>query len=266
MPRLAAVTHLHMTVTLTFSRSRVKPLGPLASGRASAQICHHGRADSGRERTRPRMLKSIVLASLLLFGSVAGALAHPHVWVIVKSEILFDPSGKVSAIRHYWTFDDMYSAFVSAGLGKEGKDPTPQDLQPVAQTNMESLKEFAYFTVSKIQGKPAEFGEPKDYSMSYNPGDQTVTLAFTLPFATPLPSRTFAFQIYDPSYFVAFGFDKGASLTLTGAPSGCSLSVIKPRALDEAETKKLNESYFSGLSPGEDFGIKLADRAIVACP
>jgi ABC-type uncharacterized transport system substrate-binding protein len=81
-----------------------------------------------------------------------------------------------------------------------------------------------------------------------------------------MPSKTFVFQIYDPSYFVAFGFDKGTSVSLIGAPSGCSLSVIKPRALDEVETKKLNESFFSGLSPGDDFGIKLADRAIVACP
>ena len=195
------------------------------------------------------MLKSAALAGLLLLATLSGALAHPHVWVIVRSEILFDKTGNVAAIRHAWTFDDMYSA-----------------LQPVAQTNVESLKEFGYFTVSKIRGKPAEFGDPKDYSMSYNPGDQTVTLSFTLPFATPVPSRTFAFQIYDPSYFVAFAFDKGTSVKLTDAPAGCSLSVIKPRALDEAETKALNESFFSGLSPGSDFGIKLADRAIVACP
>jgi ABC-type uncharacterized transport system substrate-binding protein len=102
--------------------------------------------------------------------------------------------------------------------------------------------------------------------MSYDPADQTVTLHFTIPFATPLPSKTFVFQIYDPSYFVAFGFDKGDAVTLTNAPSGCSLSVIKPKGLDASETKALNESFFSGLSPGEDFGIKLADRAIVACP
>ena len=87
-----------------------------------------------------------------------------------------------------------------------------------------------------------------------------------LPFATPVPSRTFAFQIYDPSYFVAFGFDKGTSVSLRDAPPGCSLSVIKPRSLDESETKALNESFFSGLSPGSDFGIKLADRAVIACP
>jgi ABC-type uncharacterized transport system substrate-binding protein len=211
-------------------------------------------------------IRTWMLACLAVIASAQAAAAHPHVWVVVRSQVLFDASGKVAGIRHSWNFDDMYSAFVTSGLGKEGKDPTVEDLQPVAQTNMDSLKEFDFFTVSKQGGKAAPFGAPKDYSMSYNPADQTVTLNFTIPFATPLPSKTFVFQIYDPSYFVAFGFDKGDAVTLTNAPSGCSLSVIKPKALDATEAKSLNESFFSGLSPGADFGIKLADRAIVACP
>ncbi len=212
------------------------------------------------------MFKAVLLALATLLSSAVAAMAHPHVWVVVKSQVLFNAAGKVAAIRHEWTFDDMYSAFVTAGLGKDGKDPTPEELAPIAQTNVESLKEFGYFTVSKIGGKPAVWGEPKDYSLRFNPGDQSVTLIFTLPFETPAPSRTFAFQIYDPSYFVAFAFDKGTSVELSGAPAGCSLNVIKPRSLDADETKALNESFFSGLSPGSDFGIKLADRAIVACP
>ena len=212
------------------------------------------------------MFKAMLLALATLLCSAMAAKAHPHVWVVVKSQIIFDGAGKVAAIRHEWTFDDMYSAFVTAGLGKDGQDPTPEDLAPIAQTNVESLKEFGYFTVSRIGGKPAVWGEPKDYSLRYNPLDQSVTLIFTLPFQTPVPSRTFVFQIYDPSYFVAFAFDKGTSVELSGAPPGCSLSVIKPRALDADETKALDESFFSGLSPGSDFGIKLADKAIVACP
>jgi ABC-type uncharacterized transport system substrate-binding protein len=185
--------------------------------------------------------------------------------VSVTSEIIF-ADGKVAAIRHHWTFDDMYSAFVTANLGQEGKDPTPQELQPVAQTNVESLKEFDYFTVPKMNGKKAVFGAPSDYSMTFDGKDKTATLHFTLPLAEAAHSKLFVFQIYDPSYFVAFEFEKDAPVTLTGAPQGCSLSVSKPKALDSEESKKLNESFFSGLSPGSDFGAKLADRAIVACP
>jgi phthiocerol/phenolphthiocerol synthesis type-I polyketide synthase E len=92
------------------------------------------------------------------------------------------------------------------------------------------------------------------------------TLHFTMPLTEAARSKLFVFQIYDPSYFVAFQFDKGDPVKLLSAPQGCSLSVSKPKALDSEESKKLNESFFSGLSPGSDFGAKLADRAIVACP
>ena len=209
------------------------------------------------------MKRLVLLPPLLLWGLPAQA--HPHVMVNVTSEVVF-ADGKVAAIRHHWTFDDMYSAFVTANLGQEGKDPTPQDLQPVAQTNVESLKEFDYFTVPKLNGKKVIFGEAKDYSMTFDSKDKTATLHFTMPLKEATQSKLFVFQIYDPSYFVAFQFDKGEPVTLSGAPQGCSLSVSKPKALDSEESKKLNESFFSGLSPGADFGAKLADRAIVACP
>ena len=209
------------------------------------------------------MKRFALLLPLLLWSLPARA--HPHVMVVVTSEVIF-ADGKVAGIRHHWTFDDMYSAFVTANLGQDGKDPTTAELQPVAQTNVESLKEFDYFTVPKMNGKKAGFGDAKDYSMTFDGKEKTATLHFTLPLAEAVQSKLFVFQIYDPSYFVAFAVDKGESVKLLGAPQGCSLSVSKPKALDSEESKKLNESFFSGLSPGSDFGAKLADRAIVACP
>ena len=209
-------------------------------------------------------MKKVLLLTPLLLWSLP-AQAHPHVMVSVTTEVIF-AEGKVAAIRHHWTFDDMYSAFVTANLGQNGKDPTTQELQPVAQTNIESLKEYEYFTFPKVNGKKAAFGAPFDYSMTFDGKDKTATLHFTMPLTEAARSKLFVFQIYDPSYFVAFQFDKGDPVKLLSAPQGCSLSVSKPRPLDGEEAKKLDESFFSGLSPGTDFGAKLADRAIVACP
>ena len=209
------------------------------------------------------MNRFALLLPLLLWSLPARA--HPHVMVAVTSEVIF-AEGKVVAIRHHWTFDDMYSAFVTANLGKDGKDPTTAELQPVAQTNVESLQEFDFFTFPKLNGKKAAFGDPKDYSMTFDGKEKTATLHFTVPLAEAIAPRTFVFQIYDPSYFVAFAFGKGEPVKLVSAPAGCSLSVSNPKALDSEESKKLNESFFSGLSPGSDFGAKLADSAIVACP
>lgn len=213
------------------------------------------------------MFRPFLLAGFALLAAVTSVAAHPHVWVAVRSEVLFDTSGKISGIRHTWTFDDMYSAFVTANLGDSGKDPTEAQLLPVAKMNVESLKEFGYFTVTKAGGKPLAYGAPKDYSIHYNAADKTATLVFTLPLAAPVSTgKAFVLQVYDSSYFVDFEFEKTDAIRLVGAPGGCSLSVLKPKPLAAAETAALSESFFSGLSPGTDFGIKLADRAIIACP
>ncbi len=213
---------------------------------------------------RNSLVASAVLSALL---AASPALAHPHVWVVVKAEAILGADGKVTAIRHHWTFDDMYSAFVTANLGKDGQPPTPEELQPVAQTNVESLKEFDFFTFAKINGHKVAYGDPRDYSMSYDPKEQVATLTFTLPLARPADTkRAFSFSVYDPTYFVAFEFDKGQAAAIDGGPAGCSINVLKPHALDDKEQMKLSQAMSENFSPGEDFAFRMADRAVVACP
>jgi ABC-type uncharacterized transport system substrate-binding protein len=205
-------------------------------------------------------------AILLLLASTLGAGAHPHVWVVVKSEVLFGADGKITAIRHAWTFDEMYSAFATQGLGTDGKPPTSEELQPLAKVNVESLGEFDFFTYPKHGGDKPEFGAPMDYSLEADP-NKVITLHFTLPLKTPVDAKkAFSFQVYDPTYFVSFAFDKGAAAKLVGAPPGCSTSTLDPNPLVAGDTQKLSEAFFSNMSPGADFGSKLASRVVVACP
>ena len=134
------------------------------------------------------------------------------------------------------------------------------------KTNVESLADFAYFTVVKSSGKQSEFGKPTDFWLEEG-NDRLVTLHFTLPLKTPASAgRVLTLTVYDPTYFVAFSMADKEPVSLEGAPPGCSASISKPKALDATDTQKLNESFFTNLSPGADFGIKLAERAIIACP
>jgi ABC-type uncharacterized transport system substrate-binding protein len=205
-------------------------------------------------------------AALFLIASGAPALAHPHVWVAAKAQILFGPGGQIIGFRHIWTFDEMYSAFATQGLGKDGKPPTKEELAPLAKTNVESLAEFQYFTVAKTGPKYYEFDAPKDYELEAD-DKKLVTLRFTLPLKQPVSAKKpFTFMVYDPTYFVDFELEKGEAVTLKDAPAGCSVTTMRPDALNTADSQKLNESFFSGLSPGADFGIKMATRSIVACP
>ena len=192
--------------------------------------------------------------------------AHPHVFVVAKEQVLFAADGKVSGIRAAWTFDDMYSSFLVQGIGSPGDILTEEQLAPLAKTNVESLAEFGYFTVAKAHGKALEFAEPIDYKL-HEGADKLITLSFTLPLKrTVAAAPAFTLSVYDPTYFVSFELADKDPVALVSAPSGCSASVSKPQALDVADNQKLSEAYFSNMSPGTDFGIKLASRAIVACP
>lgn len=194
------------------------------------------------------------------------AAAHPHVWVSAQEQVIFGSNGKIEAIRHAWVFDEMYSAFVTEGQGKKGQLLTKEELAPLAKSNVEDLTEFGFFTHAKAANAKVEFGAPFDYSLEERE-DKLVVLRFTLPLKIPASaSKAFSFQVYDPTYFVAFELDKQNPVSFAGAPKGCSTNVVGSKALAAAETKKLTESFFSGLSPGADFGVKLATAIIVACP
>lgn len=202
--------------------------------------------------------------SLLLLPEAADA--HPHVWVAVRSEVVFAADGKIAGVRHAWEFDEMYSAYAVQGLGKNGKPPTPEELAPLAQTNVESLAEFEFFTFAKQNSAKLAFKPPENVSLEANE-KKIVTLRFFLPLANPVAAKKpFSFQVYDPTYFVAFDLEKKNPVTLAQAPAGCSLSLVEPAPLLATDNQKLSEAFFQNMSPGSDFGMKLATRAIVACP
>jgi ABC-type uncharacterized transport system substrate-binding protein len=80
-----------------------------------------------------RFLSSIatVLFAVVISGETASA--HPHVWVTVKSELVYAPDGSVSGVRHAWTFDDMFSVFALQGLESKTKgEYTREELAPLA--------------------------------------------------------------------------------------------------------------------------------------
>src|SRR5919198_3542769 len=126
-----------------------------------------------------------LLASPLTWCFVATAgpvSAHPHVWVTMKAEVVYAPDGSVKALRHAWAFDDMFSVFATQGIEAKKKGQfSREELMPLAKINVESLKEFDYFTFAKINGKKVQFADPIDYYLEYDPKATVLTLHFTLP-------------------------------------------------------------------------------------
>ncbi len=203
-----------------------------------------------------------VLLLCAAIGFARPAAAHPHVWATVTSELVYAPDGSIAGIRQHWVFDDMFTAFAVQGLqGKEKGKFTREELAPLAKTNIESLKEFKYFTFATVDGKKAEFGEPlPDYWLDYK--NAVLTLNFTLPFAKPMKAKDVRIEIYDPTYFVALELDKKQPVHLIGAPAACKLATELPHELSYQEGKRLSQNPEGYVNWGSHF----ANKIMVTCP
>ena len=215
---------------------------------------------------RRRNWRSAAPGLAFALAAAAPASAHPHVWVTVKSQIAFTPDGKVSAVIHDWVFDEMYSSFATQGLAPPGELVKREQFAPLAKENAGSLAEIGYFTTLKIGGAAMDFGSVTDYWMQERP-DHLVEFHVTLPLKSPTPVTKFlTLRVADPEYFIDFEFDDKDPVKLAAAPPGCTATVAKPKPLEASDKQKLTESFFTNLSPGTNFGFKMASAAIVACP
>jgi ABC-type uncharacterized transport system substrate-binding protein len=219
-------------------------------------------AEFGRRMIRRMAVLAVALASL----APAVALAHPHVWITVRTQVVFSPDGKVASLVHDWVFDEMYSAFAIQGLAPPGELVKRETFAPLAKENAGGLADIGYFTTLKLDGKAVEFAPVTDYWMEERP-DHLVAFHVVLPLKTPQTVGRFgSLMVADPEFFIDFEFDDKDGVTFRSAPAGCSNSYAKPKPLDGGDKKTLDESFFSGLAPGTNFGFKMASRVILACP
>lgn len=201
-------------------------------------------------------------AAAAALAFVSPALAHPHVWVTVTSQVVYDPNGAATGVRHAWKFDDMYSAFALEGLPQKTKGVfTREDLAGLAEVNITNLKDSDFFTFAKADGKDVTFGAAADYWLDHK--GEVLTLNFTLPFKEPVKAKDLSIEVYDPSYFVDFSFSEKDAVALVGAPAQCKAALEKPKETGVAQgQQKLGESYFANMNMGANFAPKIA----VKCP
>jgi ABC-type uncharacterized transport system substrate-binding protein len=214
-------------------------------------------------------LRSILFALVGLVATCGAASAHPHVWVTMKAQLVYGQDGSITGVRHSWTFDDMFSVFATQGIDTKTKGEFSRDeLKPLAQTNVESLKDFDYFTYAKSNGKVLEFAEPLgDYYLDYDPKETVLTLHFTLPLKAPVKAKELAVEVFDPSYFVDFSFVDKDPVGLIGAPAACKVSAQRPQEMDAAMMDKLAQMPADAqLDPSSYLGSQFANKIEVKCP
>jgi len=168
----------------------------------------------------------------LLFAGASPAAAHPHVFVDAKAEIIFDKEGRMTAVRHIWQFDEAFTSFAIQGLDADNDGKlSDAELRPLAKVNVDSLKEYGFFTYLTVGEKDVEFLQPSEYWLEFDGG--RLTLFYTLPLKTPTaPGPKTTLEVFDPEYFVAFTFIKQGAIALHDAPPGCKGVYHPPKELD----------------------------------
>jgi len=228
--------------------------------------CCGGAVFSKRLR-QPEMrakIRGLLVVLALAGGALVGARpaeAHPHVWITAMSELLYAADGSITGVRHAWTFDDMFSTYALQGIETKTKGVySREELAPLAQTNVESLKEFAFFTFAKADGKKEKFLEPKDYYLEYK--DSVLTLHFTLPLKAPVKPKQLALEVFDPSFFIDFKLAEQDPIKLVDAPAACQLKVQRP---SDGEAQKLTEEMVAS-GDNSNYGAMFANKILVNCP
>ena len=214
------------------------------------------------------LIRAVCMGVFVALAAIAvppRAQAHPHVWVTVETEILEDAQQNLTGFQHKWTFDEFYSSFAIQGMDKNNDGIYDrEELKELADVNINSLKEFGFFTFPQIAGKQVECIQPKDYWLEHKDG--MLTLHFTLPLKDPVPKlkrKDFHFAVYDPTFYVAFGFAKDQPVRMAGAHSDCKAEISKPE--EQTPAKSLSESIFSKNDQLMNFGKSYSETVRLKC-
>jgi ABC-type uncharacterized transport system substrate-binding protein len=200
----------------------------------------------------------------------APADAHPHVWITMRSDVVFNDKAEIVGIAIEWSFDDGYTQMALEGLDTNGDGVYSQsELAPLTQENLKSLKDYNYFVVPRVNGKIVTISDPTEYGQIYS--NSKLELHFTIPLASPVNPRTseFLYKIYDPEFFIAMDYVQEDPVGVIGElPKGCHLEV-KPVVSDQQlnQTRQMLSTKGTDWKPpeDEDFGGMFAQPTLVMC-
>ncbi len=197
------------------------------------------------------------------------ALAHPHVWIDTKGEVILNERNEATGVRIDWTYDELYSLYVIAdrGLDPDGDEVlTEAEIAQLSGFDMAWDEGFAGDTYALLGEAPLELSRPQEFSASYAEGK--VTSSHLRVFAAPVPvgEVPLVIQAYDPGYYVAYSIPQDPVLT---GGAGCSARVFVPD-LDEAQETLL--AALSEYAPDVDLeaefpavGANFAEEVRVTC-
>jgi ABC-type uncharacterized transport system substrate-binding protein len=216
-----------------------------------------------RKIVRPLKCFLFLACSGLFFFRITPAHAHPHAWIDVQSEILFDTAGNITGLRETWLFDEFYTEFAlkDFGAGKNGAVNTAKLLE-LGKDNLNNLKDHSYFTFMDADKTQLKFSGYQDVTSEIK--DKRISLAFTILLEKPINPRQqqVSYRIYDPSYYIEMKHLKKEGVVV-GNDSTCKATVERPKP-DIAFITMAAALDKKATAP-DDLGRFFAERVSVQC-
>lgn len=214
------------------------------------------------------LARSIILplAAATAAAVATPAAAHPHVFAEARLDVIVDGAGTVTALRHLWRFDDLFSSTVLIEFDQNGDLRLDEsELEEVASVVHESLADFDYFQIVSANGKPVTMTAPEKLIATYE-DEQLIIMFESRPKEAISLSGKLDFGVYDPTFYTAIDFVEDENMAVSGLPDSCSRQVIRPDP-DEAiamNQQSLTEAFFNEPG-GVDMGSLFATRLELTC-
>jgi len=205
----------------------------------------------------------LVAACLAL--SAGPVSAHPHVWIDLRSTLLFNDRGEITGLDIHWAFDEFYSLYVVERIDPDGDGKGDRKaLVDLAAQSIKELKDYRYFTFASSDGKAVPYGTVETFDADIKDGRFIMT--FTLPFAEPVDPResAFTYAAYDPSYYIEIVHAEGGGVEFAGTgATGCASRVEEPDP--SIEQVSLAAALDRNQTAASGFGAFFAETVHVTC-
>lgn len=206
----------------------------------------------------------LISASLALALPVKQAAAHPHEWVQMRVEVMFNDKAEATGLRYIWLFDEFFTAYALS----DTDNVKQADLDALLAEITSNVQEVGYLTKLKIAGDEVDtvefLGAAKPNAASIK--DIRLELDFTVPFIEPVKvqEKPLRYAIFDPTFYVAMHhFDDDNAVTLSGNSTGCSALV---NAADpDPDMSEFAASLDQSQDGGDGLGIHFAEWVDIQC-
>jgi len=198
-------------------------------------------------------MKRIVLLFLFIATTVVLS-AHPHVFMDMNSDIIFNKKGLEGFYVH-WRFDEMFSSGVRLSYDSNGNGSFENsEIELLKSEYFNNLANFNYFISYELNGKSRKVTKVSDFTAILE--DNVVSYKFFVPLRADFSSRKQTLQIFpmDYSFYCSLVFNKKNGLRLDKGSSSAdikgSLSLIKKFKYDDS-----NLPPFLDPVSGKEYGV-----------